>query len=423
MATNTPFLSRRQLNFTIVICAVTIALLSIPTESWPLIQRQQLHQVEISTISEPATTSQPSAFQLRLIFALPQPSLQPQPAAQVLHRLLRTRLASAANLSARLHPDRLTVEISPTNIAAVELGPIANLLQQPFTAATIEEAIKRWRAQRYIGRHQRSTETNAVELIDQRLLQSTLNNEDNNLISPQSLDPNVTVAAINQLQRQLFQPMQLRISLIGSELDAIGSEISTLLSQLDEDQTVAGNVIGSATAVRSISTSTSTTDINAAYQTLAGRQQPDFAMTLLLSRIVQQLNPANTVRLYPGATSSQLLWLPHPPAATNLTTKPKQQTPNNWLTAAIEQSLQHLGAMKDWELDRYADQLREQLELRLEQPEAIADQLEVIAFYQLPVDYLPQFDATIAALDGAQIRQQLLQLLQQERFGQITAIQ
>lgn len=414
MATNMPFFSRRQLNLIIAICAVVIALLSIPTDSWPLIERQQRQQVEVTAIAEPAGSSQPSALQLRLIFALPKPSLQPKPAAQILHQLLQARLTAAADLSANLRPDRLTLQIALSNNTTSQLQPIANLLQQPFAATTVEQAIKRWRAQRYIGRNQRSAEAMALEAIDQQLRHPSLSSEEQAAIP---FDADLSVAVINQLQRQLFHPRQLRISLIGREIDAISNEISALASQLDQQQPAINQAIDPADAIRPAQTP----HINAVYQTLTGRQQADFATTLLLSRILQQLNPTDKVRLYPSATASQLLWLPQHSVTT---TEPKQpQTSDSWLTEAIEQSLQQLAAIKDWELERFADQLREQLENRLQQPDTLADQLEVIAFYRLPVDYLPQFDATIAALDGAQLRQQLLQLLQPQRFRQISAAQ
>ncbi len=391
MAPNQPLFSRRQLNLIIAITAVVIALLSIPTEPWPAIERQQLQQVSLSAIAD---TDQPT--QLRLLFALPRPGLLPTDSALLVTRLLEQRLqASNDSIATTLHGDRISLSIrlsstvQPDQGWEAQLHRLTALLLNPFDSARIEGAIKQLRAQRHLSRNQHSPLQQADRWLRQQPTTAPL-----------------STTEILQLQQQLFSRSQLRLSLTGSAPQALSNSLNAWLQQLPEGlQWPSTNT--SITTPLALDTATPGADTPTAVpalQPLAGRQSIQFPQTLLMSRIIEQLSPRIHIRLYPAATTSWLIGLP---TAT---------TPPQWLLTEITQILQQLATMPDWELEHAADQLREQLEQRLHQPAAVADQLEAIAFYALPVDYLPQFDATIAALTGAQIRQQLLELLQPERF-------
>ncbi|MEH6473782.1 MAG: hypothetical protein V7752_21380 [Halopseudomonas sp.] len=388
MASHTPLFSRRQLNIIIVITAMIIALLSIPSEPWPQIQRLSLQQVPLSYIVD-----DDRPFELRLSFALPKTALLPVEPALALRQLLDHR--AGATFSTRLSSDRLTISISaPSSTAlAQHLQQLPRLLLEPFERTAIASSVKQHLAQRHINRQQRS----AVQQADAWLRHH----------QPPPLSATsgpITEDVINLLQQQLFSRSQLRLSLIGPQPETITAELSAMLEQFDIGKSW-GQDATSPTADQARVTEQLAPV--AALQPLAGRQSAGFAEALLLSRMLAQLAPEATLQLHPGAKVSWLIWIE--PNRTD--------TSPTWLATQLKLIRHRLNTMKDWELERAADDLRQQLEHRLLQPQAIADQLEVIAFYQLPVDYLPQFDATIAALTRAEIRQQLLALLQPERFS------
>lgn len=394
MASNKPLFSRRQLNLIIAATAIVIALLSIPTQTWPTIERQQWQAtIPLTSITDPNLPPQ-----LRLLFALPQPGLLPDEPAQVLMQLLQPRLATGS-IQPTLHSDRISLAISadsPDQLSR-QLDRLGPLLLQPLDPAAIGHAIKQRRAQQHINRNR----------------QQPLHQTDRWLRQQQT--PPITAASINQLQQQLLSRQQLQISLTGLTAQSIAAPLNHLLEQLPAGQPwPAVQTAGATTQASAPKQTTDARDISqsaAAALLLPGRQSTDFPQTLLLSRLIDQLIQPS-VRFYPGALTSWLIGLP-----------PKSDPDPNWLNTELQQAQQQLVEMEDWELERAADDLRQQLEQRLRQPDTLSDQLEVIAFYHLPIDYLPQFDATIAALTGAQIRQQLQRLLQPERFRYATAPQ
>ena len=86
MAPRPPLFSRRQLNLIIFVTAAVIALLSVPTSPWPEFQRSVLRQVPLSY-----STASAQPPELRLSFALPQQTLLPADAAELLQLLLEQR--------------------------------------------------------------------------------------------------------------------------------------------------------------------------------------------------------------------------------------------------------------------------------------------------------------------------------------------
>ncbi len=402
MAPRPPLFSRRQLNLIIFVTAAVIALLSVPTSPWPEFQRSVLRQVPLSY-----STASAQPPELRLSFALPQQTLLPADAAELLQLLLEQRLAQTASaFKSNLHRDRLTLTITATSPAllALALPQLAPLLRQPFEPEALIQVIKQHRAQQHLDRNQPSPLQSADDWLQEQLPPSK-NQKPNNL----------TDAAITQLQQQLFNRTQLRLSLTGSELEPITAALSAALEQFGPIQSdpeqpnekQSDQEHPSPNNTRATTQRPSAIDLSpvAGLQPLAGRQSPLFPQAVLLSRLLEALTPEATLRLYSGSQTSWLVWL-NP-----------LQTSSHWLEEQITQIQQRLAAMKDWELERAGDDLLDQLEQRLEEPGVIAEQLEVIAFYQLPLDYLPQFEATIAGLTRAEIRQQLLGLLQPERFS------
>lgn len=391
MATRTPLFSRRQLNLIIIVTATVIALLSIPSEPWPKIQRTALLQVPLSySIND----DQPS--ELRFSFALPQTTLVPSDAARLVLQLLELRIEQTAiPVKLSLHRDRLTVVIRASSSTTLiqALQQLAPLLRQPFESATVTLALKQQRAQQYLDRNQRSPLQKADNWLRRQLP----------LSQDGSADP-ATEEALSHLQQRLFSRTLLRLSLTGSDPEPLTTALSTTLEQLDAGQPWAISADSAPTTYQPTATELFPV---AALQPLPGRRSALFPQALLLTRLLDELTPETTLRFYPGREVSWLIWL----------TPSTAESPQRWLNTQIEQIRQRLAAMKDWELERAGDDLRDQLQQRMQQPQAFADQLEAIAFYQLGVDYLPQIDATIAALTRAEIRQQLLQLLQPERFS------
>ncbi|MFT6917217.1 MAG: hypothetical protein ACJAWL_003574 [Motiliproteus sp.] len=405
MAPRPSMFSRRQLNLLIIVTATVIALLSIPAEPWPQIQRSALPLMPLSYISDDDLPPE-----LRLSFALPRPSLLPPAPQRILLQLLEQRLASSGSAySIRLHRDRITATIKAASASALRLPlqQLPALLTQPFARDAINHAINLERAQQHLRRNQPSPLLQADAWLPQQ--------------HPDSNPDEVSLELINLLQQRLFSRSPSSLSLTGLPPEPLIATLNSALQQFGsvfEGSAPAGSVLGGSespdpelTGARDLRASSTRSaaapaDLGpvAALQPLPGRASPRFPQALLLSRMLETLVPEARIRFYPGSETSWLIWL-----------TPQASEP--WLTDQIRQLKLRLAAMKDWEFERAADDLRAQLERRMQDPAAIAEQLEVIAFYQLPVDYLPQFEATIASLTRTQIRQQLLDLLQPGRFS------
>ena len=387
MASRPPLFSRRQLNILIMVTGVVIALLSIPSEPWPQIERVQIQQVPLSTIS-----SDDHPAELRLSFALPRPALLPTAPEQILWQLLKQRLEQATTaFQVSLYRDRISIAVtaSPSGELLEALQQLPPLLTEVFTEEALNHGIDKLRAQRYLQRNNPAP----LEAADRWVRQQQADDSLANALTP---------TAITRLQQQLFSRAQLRISLVSLAQEPIIAALNNTLQQFNSELTWDENP-----QPKSISATTIAGDLSpvVALQTLPGRASSDFPGTLLLSRILADLGPELTIRLHPNKDQSWLVWL---------TTTPNAQYD---ISGQIQRMQQRLAELKDWELERAADDLRELLQQRLQEPEALAEQLEVIAFYQLPVDYLTQFEATIAALSRTEIRQQLQHLLQPANFS------
>ena len=380
-----PLFSRRQLNLIIIVCVAAIALLSLDPNPWPELQRQQLHNVSVTYTNSPDQQSR-----LQLSFALPNPGIDAEPAAKLLAELLHLRFQSHDGLSSwqlSLQPDRLTLiqpSIAPSAQQDRQLQQLVELLTRPFEPAIIDEAIRRAQARRHLNRNQPNLREQADTLLR----------------NPQHQSP-ADPTAMNQLQQQLFSRAQLRIALLGQEPVQQLAALNALIEPLPPGQpwpSVSEPFDANAPALQRTA--------NIALQSLPGRQQPEFGQALLLSRILAELSPV-TITQISGAEHSWRLW--DLQLETNATARSR-------LDATLSAIQQRIAQQKDWELRHHADQLREQLQHRTEASDTLMPLLDTIAFYQLPLDYLPSFEAKIAAFDGAQLRILLQQALQHDSF-------
>ena len=375
---NKPLFSRRQLNLIILVSAALIALLSLPRDNWPTLKQQTLPGTGLLLYSSPQGVSQ-----LRLLFKLPQPRLLPPEAAQILAALLDKRLqATPALIDAdlRLHADRMTLQLNqPT---PEKLGLLLRALSQPLPDQQLDEQLKRQRAQQHL----------AGERLTQ--LQQTdrwLNGQDHSLENGDD--------SVHRLHLQLINPRHLTLSLTGPLSKPLFNQLDSQFALLAEPLDLSSLPRQEFTSQTSNSTLGS--NLLAPLQQLPGRRDPDFATMRLLQRLLRELQPDNNgTQLITGQSHSWRVWFD------SATALPMQ----------LNLLQQQLAQQPDWELEQRADQLREQLQQRLQHPDALAELVETVAFYQLPLDYPARFDATIAALDGAQLRRLLQHQLSLDSF-------
>ncbi|WP_421868153.1 hypothetical protein [Motiliproteus sp.] len=376
MKPHKPLFNRRQLNLIIIVCVAAVALLSIDTNPWPDFERRQLDGVVLTHLSD---AEQPA--QLRLSFALPDPGLQMSTAALLLNELLQQRLQQAGlatQWQLQPHPDRLTLIHTPASTADLSdrLAQLLNALTMPFSLEQRQQQLALEQARRHLQRDQQSR----LQRLDRQLRG----------------DPALpTAQALETLQQQLFNQTNLRLALRASEIDSWQPPLQSWLTQLPPGQ-----------PWPPAETRTAPVAAAAPWQPLPGRNQGSFTQVLLHSRVLAGLSEQFQIQQLSSAQRSWRVWLPRHSDAS---------LPNQ-----LQSIQQRLNGMKDWEVRQLAEQIGEQLEALPQRPDALLEQLEVIAFYELPLDYLPRFEATIANLDGATLRQQLEAELSPERFGSET---
>ncbi|WP_210397220.1 hypothetical protein [Motiliproteus sediminis] len=370
MSSRKPLFSRQQLNWIIIILTIVIALLSLssPSVSWPTLQRQTLAEVPLLSPAEPA--EHPDL--LRLVLLLPPYLDADAPLAASLEQLLATQL-SAQPLPGLIQrhrlPDRLrlTLRLQPDNAIDALLDALA---RRP-DPATLAEAQRRLTAARRLADHQPLPGA----WPDHPANEDSLEQLYGNWISRAQLRL-IAARPLTEQERNHWQQGLQRL--------AIGTPWPSTPPRLP------------ASTQRS---APQTEHLLQVQRDLPGRHAPDYDPTLLAVQWLQQ---------HAARAGVTLDWQPRRERS-RLTLSYRGDT-------AIEpdrllQQLAQVARSNDSDVAAMTDKLQQRLHASLSQPLGYLDLLETIATYELPLDALPRFAATIERFDDASLQRQLGELL------------
>jgi len=353
--------SRSQLNWIIIVLSALIALLSLNqgASPWPTLARERIAGVELLF----ATDAAPAPPLLRLSLQLPPQLDAGSPLAAALERLLRGQLADPAEPAALIGPQRLPDRVHLTLDLTAGSDPLLRLLErlaQLPSSAQFEQQ-----------QHRLSAALHLAASAPQDPLW------------PRTIAPAADLAV---LYRNWISRQQLRL-ISNAPLSApLRSPLQAALARLPAGQPWTTTLAATAPHDRP-STPTQASRLQL-FRTLPGRSDPDYDLTQLAIQWLRPAAEANQVALdwQPRRHASRLGL-----TATGVAIDPAQLLLRlQQATRDDPQALARLGAT-----------LRQRLQHGLEQPLQRLDLLETVAVYDLPLDALMRFDATIAALEDA----------------------
>ncbi|MEH6814688.1 MAG: hypothetical protein V7677_19305, partial [Motiliproteus sp.] len=209
-------------------------------------------------------------------------------------------------------------------------------------------------------------------------------------------------------REQLFSRSQLSVSLMAKDVEPI---VEALRSQLSS---IPNGLQWANPSTPSLPPQQLTASTLGEYQLLLGRQTSgrsavDFAEQLLAVRQLQTL--AGALHIYsewrPLGSHSELILSASSPSPID----------SNALLGSIKSKL---AETSDDELDRRRSETIDHLYQRLENPDQLFEQLQAIAFYQLPENYLQSFVSQLDQLSSAALRSSINALLNPEHYHQIS---
>lgn len=381
MAARKPFFSRKQLNWLIIVLVAVIALLSLtdPGERWPQLQRQQLNGVDVVwPLNSP---HQPAMA--RLVLALPPHLSADSPLTVALTELLEEQLTvPPIDGLIQLHrlPDRVRLTLTLDNKQS-----LPTLLQRLRERPSPERL---QRAQRRLTAALRLVSSSGNAALWPPLPEITLTGAITTPPLALIYDNWLSRAQLRiALNRSLDQ--DLRDQLQGLEALASGTPWSAALPPLPAEQTIQRATSSYQTALLT---------------ELPGRQADDYDDQLLALLWLQPIAEASGLRMdwQPRAAGSRI----------GLFDQRAQPVTADNLLADLQRRVEQRGPVDEKWLQRLERRLRN----RLGQPLTYLDLLETIVSYQLPLDSLTRFAATIAAADGQQIQARAVALLDRSAY-------
>ncbi|MEH6578111.1 MAG: hypothetical protein V7731_13630 [Amphritea sp.] len=394
-----PLFNRTYLKVILWVVAIAIVLLSSSgSDRNDYITVQQIDQQPVYFVSLDKRDTLELQFIYRLGAALSSEK-------QLMHRLLEDLITEQldseasqqllgsmqARTSVQLLDDRLTIYLSlPTKALSDHQqltalpGRLTRLLDEADRNVDLEHRWNRLEAELYL--QNKKPEANLLhhfgELIDSR-----------SGVHPIQKFPSYFDSVINN--------RELTIALYGPQSKLIAQAVA---SQLPGYQTSIPLATPALTPARRTLPSMGNTPYVLTGTTLKGRQSDEFAKQLLAVRTLQALLKNQQQLKYrliwkPLDNSGYLTMMLH---GSRLPTDPEQlQGVYDDLQTGLDTAL----------IDSTRDALQKQFKQRMEQQEAQLGMLNAIAFYQLPVDYMPRFSQTLDKVDNNDVLRLVKQYL------------
>lgn len=300
-------------------------------------------------------------------------------------------------LNSQLHDDRLALQLAIPDRFADQpqaiAGLISSLLRQ-LQSGPDRDPESAWRT------------LEARQYIQQKSQEQQLLKAFTAVIQPlQSVHP---LQRFDDLYRSRLSASGLTITLQGSET----SQLMAAISQQLPDYSSADPVLPSHTEPQYLELAPQSNEPYwLAGSTTASRQSSNFTTQLLAVKTLEQLlrqHASNGYRLTWKALDKRgyLAIILHG----------DQLRSDNALAAEFDRLR---NGISDELIDQTREQVQKQFEKQMEQQEGQLNQLANIAFYNLPLDYLEQFDQRLAQTGNAEVQSELRRLLNLNQLHQI----
>lgn len=375
-----PLFSRTQLNWIIIILSAVIALLSLAPAPppWPTLVRSQIAHVPL--LHPLARTEQP--LQIRLSLLLPPQLDAASPLATTLASLLSTQLRplqqTGDTWQQQRHPDRVQLTVTAPSTHA--LSALLLQLQKPPSTLQFAEAERQLTAALRLAHH----------------------------AQPQPLWPlGLENNQLEALYRNWLSRAQLRLT---ATAPLESPWLQTLTAGLNDWPAGTPWSVDAPRLVALQQHSPAPRHQLRLLRQLPGRETVDYDSSALL---------VHWLRLQAQAADITLDWQPRR-GGSRLSLQAETSQP-----ISASELLAPLQPIDAHSLSQLAQRLETQLQQRRDQPLGWLDLLETLSAYDLPLDALPRFAATIAALQEEnspaqqQFFLQLAELLHPEAFIQI----
>ena len=295
---------------------------------------------------------------------------------------LFTRLET--HLKAEATPDRIKINLAIPAKYSAQPGDILKVtksllqqLQEFYPQETLEQRWNRLEAELYLS--QKDSESQLLNLFF------------NQITGPASVHP---LQRFSDFYRNSISPATLTLTLQGPSLETLPQLLSSLLPDYQSSSPLPATAVSP--EFRRLKPTGNQSYLLAGL-TLPGRQQNNFAQELLAVRTLQQLLNQ------PGLPESRLIWksldkqgyLAMILHGTKISAEPRVDS--------IMQSV--LSQLNDDLINATRSQLQDDFKRQMEQTDAQLSQLDTIAFYQLPVDYLARFDKQLTQAENQPVRE------------------
>ncbi|MCW8883755.1 MAG: hypothetical protein OQK12_00705 [Motiliproteus sp.] len=390
-----PLFSQRQLKIIMVVTAVAIVLLSATGQrpSLPEIESRQLGSAPLYWMDDNSEESLVS-----FSFTLPgnrsgnglSLRLAQQFLLQDLEAAFQDSTTQPLGVNVKAHHNRLQIQLKLDNDEPLDpiVTQLLEALNTPVSSKRWSEAKQKQQAQIYLD-HQ-SEKPGWYQL--------------RSWMHPQQATDNPDYSQWLEFQRNLFSRHQLRIALTSSESEALMKPLQIFVERLPEGKSWPDYPEAMLSPQHQQLTTLDGHQLLLGRHSL-GRSQSGFAAQMLAVRTIQQ--SARELGIYsqwqPSGQHSELILYA---SSTSLLTPQR-------LLQAIDKSLKNLDEKA---LEDAQEKMLDQFYQRLESPQTRHEQLEAIAFYQLPLNYQQQFVDELEQLSPSQLSTQIGDLLDGQQY-------
>lgn len=394
-----PLFSRKQLNIIILVTTLAIVLLASTGKPTPLpqVQQQQVAGTPLYSVQNNAVQ-----HRLRLSFALPTPYAAHRLDALLLQRLLLTQMQdsrqrapfseSDANIQLSLRADRFIVDLTLTELDELKrlLPALIQQLQQPPDSALLLDAATELEARTYLEHQQLSAAQQQMAFWLEGRPQTALD-----------------LQLWQAFKARTLSRAQLSLSLISTTPEAALPALASL-QQLPSGYAWV-------TPGASFQQPQSRDYQQGEYyivqlgRPIPGRSSPAFQQQQIALRLLQHSAEAEGLSSHWQALATQG-WL-------EFSAYSQKPISADMLLTRLSN---HIKQLSDTELTDFTDTVATKFEDVISQPSDLLEQLDAIAFYQLPTNYLQSFSDGLAQLTPDQLRQDALNLLAAEDYFVVT---
>ncbi|OMH39663.1 hypothetical protein [Motiliproteus sp. MSK22-1] len=399
-----PLFNRKQLNIIIIVTLIAIVLLTASGNRplLPELSLRQIHQVPVYW----AENGNDDSLFLSFSFALPPTRMGDHPDTRLLFNQLHKSLNqlsqlpdianNQAEIALRSLADRLQItlkipnpvdEASRNNVSSI-FTLLFSHLQNSLDPSQWQQEQKKQSARSYLDNQ--STSSSLLQL--QQWLRDSVAVEISNYRTWQNF------------KHQLLSRSQLRIAMLSPDPDVILKQLQDTLPLLPLSDSWQPTIPTNYSLQQRTTSTLGNYHLWMARHT-AGKESPAFMDQLVALRQIRELATALNINsdLTTLAARSQLLL--HLNTSDTITAQ-----------SVMERLQLRLLQTDNKTLNETRQKMIDSLHENSQNPSLLFEQLESIAFYQLPVDYLQQLDSRLELLSHEELRKQINSLLDLQMY-------